>query len=401
MKKILLLLLAALLLTGCSNNTNSSTATEAGATSNSNTNETKTKVDEFPLTVEEALRVAEDVIENAANTVYAIWLYEGEEPSEEQMQERLNETKKYVTTNFFDTHLADLIRSCTEEECPDFNFPLNPYFGLREEINPISATQYSASMVFATMDHEASNSYRQTVDFHFEDGAWKINSFSNKEEDLNLQAEEIEGFLKKKAMNPINIEFVGTNTIQGREEQLYQFQDADTLYPFELIARTGHYYYIGEEFDYEELGVDEDMIGSDFDFYYSLLFDDQSIYKVDIETSAPKVQQFMQRLDALEDEWQWAPPYYEEDRAWIQGLHETYTTLYSDVYDYYVNQFPTVEGVNQLEQHNKSFHYVREEYFESIGVSLFSLYDESVSSIAEDIEILRNQIYKIMLFSIE
>ena len=386
------------LVAGCTSEADTSTAGDVGTPSTV----TPTETTKFPFSTEEAQSLAQEIIENIDSAYFNIFGYEGEELSEEQMLERLDETKKYVTTDFFNTHLADVVKLCMEEYCPYINLPQSPYFGLRQELTPISATHYQASTVFATMNPEDSNSYRQTVDFRYEDGAWKIDDFSNKDEDLNLHADEIEMFLKKQTMDPVNIEYVGTSMIDGKEEQLYQFQDSYSLYPFELIARSGHFYYIGEDIVYEDWETENtsgDMIGSDFDFYYSLLFDDHSVYKTDIDTSTKEAQQFLQRLEALEAQWQWAPPYYEEDRTSIQSLHEAYETLYQDAYHYYVNLLPTIDGINELEQHNRSFYYVRSQYFESIGVSLFSIYDESVSDIASDIEILRNQIYKIMLYS--
>ena len=86
------------------------------------------------------------------------------------------------------------------------------------------------------------NSIRQTLTIVFEDDNWKIDSFSNKDEDLNLQESELEGFLETHSGPIMNIEYAGTKQINGVEEEIYQFNDTtSTINIFVFIFSVSNY----------------------------------------------------------------------------------------------------------------------------------------------------------------
>ena len=396
MKKIISLTFFMLFLVGCSiTNDNDSHTTEDLA----ETSIKEVSAPGFPLTTNEAQEMAEHLVNEMHYSLSQIVQYEGEDPSDELKLKRLYAAKDYVTESFFTTYLSPEFYLCFDEHCPEVqDLPLPIYLGLRYEIEPLNATAYTFSTMFPKFSDDQINSIRQTLTIVFENDSWKIDSFSNKDEDLNLLSSELEEFLNIQMSGPIvDVAYVGTRQMNGVEEEIYQFKDAYTERPFEVIMRTGQINYIGEELDLNEFFADDNnyVDSSDEDFSYSLLFDDYTIYLNEIPSSSQKIQNFLAR-DAELDGY-WAPPYSEDDRDLLNKLHASYNELLTDVYDYYSPFYPSVDGVSELEHFFKSWNYMRSQYFEQAGVDMYALDHYDIHYLMEDTYMIRQQIYKVLL----
>lgn len=394
MKKIISLIFLMLFLVGCSITNDSQTAEDSVETSLKEVSATG-----FPLTTTEAQEMAEHLVSEMHYRLSQIVQYEGEDPSEELKLKRLYQAKDYVTESFFTNYLSPEFYLCFEENCPEVqDLPLPIYLGLRYEVEPLNATAYTFSTAFPKFRDDQTNSIRQTLTIVFENDSWKIDSFSNKDEDLNLQTSELEDFLVVQMSGPIiEVAYVETRQMNGIEEEIYQFKDAYTERPFEVILRTGQINYIGEELDLNEFFEDDDnyVSSNDEEFYYSLLFDDHTIFSSKIPSSSKNIQNFLARDKELDSYW--APPFSEVNRDLLNELHASYNELLTEVYDYYSPFYPTVDGVSELEQFFKSWNYMRSQYFEQAGVDMYALNNYDIHYLMEDTYMIRQQIYKVLL----
>ena len=353
-KYILSPLILTLLLVGCTITNDAQTVEDSGEIPIK-----QAKAIGFPLSTVEAQEMAEHLVGELHYSLSQIVQYEGENPSDILMLERLNEAKSYVTESFFTNYLSPEFYLCFEENCPEVqDLPLPTYLGLRHEVEPFSTNNYRFSTVFPILTDHQIRSFRQTLNIIFENDRWKITSFSNKDEDLNLKVNELEDFLITQISGPIvDIEYVGARQINGVEEEIYQFKDSYTNRPFEVIMRTGQINDIGEEFDVNELYADDYNYVSYDDLNYALLFDDHVIFSDKIRSPSKQVQKFLARDQDLDG--MWAPPYSEDKRNLLTKLHTSYNDLLTEVYDYYSPFYPELDGVSELDQFFASWNKVR------------------------------------------
>ena len=391
MKKILSIIFLLLLLTGCSITNGAQTAE---ADKEPTVKQAKAR-NGFPLTTEAAQEMAAYLVNETHFTLSQIVLNAGEDPSYSLKLERLYEVKNYVTESFFSNYISPEFYLCFEENCPaEQELPLPIYLGLRYEVVPLSENNYQFSTTFPRLTDFNSSSFRQSLSIVLENGSWKIDSFSNKEEDLNLQESELENYLMTHISEPIeDIEFAGTRQINGVEEEIYQFKDSYTKRQFEVIMRTGQINEIGKKLDLNAIYADDytDVASDD----YSLLFDDYTIFSDNISSSSKEVQNFLRRDKELDSSL--TPPYSEESREQLNELHRSYNDLLSDVIDYYSQFYPSVDGANELDQFFTSWYDRRSQYFEEAGVDMNVLEGYDIHYIMQDIYMVRQQIYKVML----
>ena len=374
--------------------------------SNSNSNDPNTVIDssnkqqienkEFPLSTDEALTIAESLIENTTNVSYGLWEYDGENPSEEVLLERLQRAKDYVTNDFYESNVTKVLDECLEAVCNHI-LPISPYFGCRHSIVPINEKHFQSSVLFAALNGTNDSSFRQTVDIIKDGDTWKISNFELKDEDINFQKEdELIEYLKKQGFINIELESRSEEEVNGKMEEIFLFYDVDVERPFKIYLRTGFIQYNGDEsFSDLESYNSEFETDSENEELFDLLFEDQSIYIDQIDTSSNEVKEFLEQSQQLEQYLN--KDYTEEHREFLNNLHTVYNKLLSSVYDYYSQNYPYEDGVSVLEQYFKSWNYVRNEYFDQYNVHPFELDEADINFLIDDVWIIRNQIYRLMI----
>lgn len=384
-----------LLLVACSNDNEALVASDSNIESELQTTETTSN---FPLTNEEALTIAKELIYNINYTYNNQWEYEGESPSDEVVKERLEKMANYTTMELYNRYYTFEEIYCGTPYC--FTpLPTELLFGIRHEITIIDKDHYQINGLFPSLDDENPVPFHQVVDIVVDNGSWKVSDFSKQSKDMNILPEEIESYLMAYSQSPIDIQDGGTVDVDGISEAVYTFKDGYLEEPYELVLRTGQIRYVGDNIvTYEQYSnefsefLDIAYELEDDDLLYELLF--SYVGHEDIDHSVPEIKQFLTRSDALQA--QLTPVYYEDRREELAVLHQQYNTLLSDVYDYYSQSYRH-EPSSELQFFFKSWEKVRKYYFEKFNVNTFALNEADIKFLEEDTFILRNQILKLMV----
>lgn len=392
MKKRFLLVFFMTILIGCTNNNDSLVANDQ-----SFENEQQQIQVDFPLIEGEAFEIAKELIYNINYVYNNQWEFEGENPPDEVVKERLEKIKNYTTEQLYKLHYTFDLIYCGTPYCLT-PLPIELSYGIRHEVIVIDENHFQITGLFPGLSDEDPVSFRQSVDVVLDNRSWKVSDFTKQPEDMNILPEEIESYLVAYSMSPIDIQDGGTVDVDGISEAVYTFKDGYFEEPYEVVLRTGEIRYVGDNVEtYERFSnefsefLDIAYELEDDDLLYELLF--TYVGHENINSSAPEIKQFLQRSATLQA--QLMPVYDEVRREELTELHQQYNILLSDVSNYY-KQFYRDEPSNELSFYFRSWENVRKLYFEKFNVNTFKLNEADIQFLEDDTFIIRNQILRLM-----
>ena len=342
------------------------------------------------LSEDEAKKISNELIdtlyENILNTSVS---YDTETDTETTLEKP--DISDYVTEHYLTNYYTD--EPCVTEHCTYQQYPMTNYYGWGQEIHFIDENHFQTTTIFnGHFVAEDTESYAQTVDIVKEDGTWKIDDFSFKQQNMNLNIEDIEQYLRAWSFTNVRSIEETTYHFDAKDEAVAKFMDNDFAdeeqRDFYVILRTGY------------LFADVNELHLYFSHYLETeseyLFEDESKYLNAIDQSDPFFQQIIEQLYALDLEREQL--HFIEDREKAIQLHGEYSKLLTDTFNYYVQFHETIEGINMLEQDFNSWQYLIEEHYTAQGYEFATIEDMPFQQLVEELYLIRNQIYSTMYY---
>ena len=367
MKKIFLVLFFALILSACTNSDNTTPSNDRTVDSNVST---------VTLSEEEALTIAEKVLDDLVNATYPYKIGEYDLALESNdysdvewteiytLQQELLE--EYATLEFIDSNIEYNYLEC-EHACY-IHIPTSLAFAWKPTVTVTDDNHFELKGLISPDTYiidDQLNSLEQTVYFVLQDGDWKVKKFNLTSKDMNLTVEDIEDYLKTQSFTHIDSDkVIETFEYKGREEEIVRFYDNDLQGVYVLFLRNGYVIFEGEEgLDYYDETNHDYSIGNDEELLTHDLFYDWSIFYDEIDTTNEKEKQFFETFNDYDQQRQTA--YNAGNVDELQNIVDGISVSITHLYDYYYEQWDEEERLNQ-ESGNRDWYQQMMRYFAEV-----------------------------------